>query len=137
MEKLILNHQLLSEEQLEAKKLLVKDSNSDRIWCCGLVDHSGLLAVGLKQECNIECYYSDSERIYINSKGRHLTCYLEFPLSESEIDIVRGVTSSDGVAALKAIITFAGDDLSVPDTHEKRWSLLMKVIFPEDDKDKD
>jgi hypothetical protein len=62
---------------------------------------------------------------------------MEFPLTESEIDIVRSVTSSDGVAALRAVITFAGDELSVPDTHEERWALLNKVIFQENDKDKD
>ena len=125
----VIKHTLIKDDQYELEKSTQADSSS--MQCCALADHEGLLAIGFRNDNNAECYFSESETKYINSKGRRLICYLEFPLTDSQSDIIRSIPSNDGKAALRAIRTYAGDDLCVPATQQKRWRQLSSLLDTE------
>lgn len=107
----------------------------ERTWFAGWVCEDGVAAFGLKTDRNRSDYYSYATE-YSSKDTDYLGAYIEFPLSDTEFDIVSEICDEqDPLALYHSVVHYAGEELQVPEDHVGDWDKIGELICNTENKD--
>jgi len=98
-----------------------------RSWFCGLLCELGMVALALKSDKNL-CHFKTCADEYFGETG-NLSCCVEFPLSDSQFEVLWSVCEMDEPDKIyMAIKIFSGEEIVVCEEHRSRWTDLGHVL---------
>ena len=98
-----------------------------RSWFCGWLCERGMVALALKSDKNL-CLFKTCADEYFWETG-NLSCCVEFPLSDSQFEVLWSVCEMDQPDMIyMAIKIFSGEEIVVCEEHRPRWSDLGFVL---------
>ena len=88
---------------------------------CGILDSYGLASLCRKTIESSSDLYKEAENIG--------SCYFELDLSESQADIFKDLNKqNDAIGAVRALVQFGGDQISVPDHKSDSWDEILTLM---------
>jgi hypothetical protein len=98
-----------------------------RSWFCGWLCELGMVALSLKSDKNL-CRFKTCADEYFWETG-NLSCCVEFPLSDSQFEVLWSVCEMDEPDKIyMAIKIFSEEEIVVCEEHRSRWSDLGHVL---------
>jgi len=98
-----------------------------RTWFCGWLCDRGMVALAFKAEKNTNRFKKCADE-YFEETG-NLSCYVEFPLSDAQFEVLWSVCESDQPDMIyMAIKIFSGEEMVVSEEHHSRWSDLRCAL---------
>ena len=98
-----------------------------RSWFCGWLCERGMVALALKSDKNLSRFKTCADE-YFWETGK-LSCCVEFPLSDSQFEVLWSVCELDQPDMIyMAIKIFSEEEIVVCEEHRSRWSDLGHVL---------
>ena len=98
-----------------------------RTWFCGWLCDRGMVALAFKAEKNTNHFKKCADEYFVETGN--LSCYVEFPLSDAQFEVLWSVCESDQPDMIyMAIKIFSGEEMVVFEEHRSRWSDLGYVL---------
>jgi len=82
-----------------------------------------MVALAFKTDRNMSHFKTCADEYFLETGN--LSCYVEFPLSDAQFEVLWSVCESDQPDMIyMAIKIFSGEEMVVSDEHRSRWSDL-------------
>ena len=102
----------------------------NEIKCCGLVDESGMDCLVYSPTAGEKDAIVTTNNLYKKSLNSDTpVCYFEVYFTQSQVDIFTQLEAvNDYKGAAKALVQFAGENVTVPDSQIDIWNKLSKTF---------
>ena len=101
-----------------------------RTWFCGWLCDKGMVALAIKAEKNTSHFKRCADDYFLETGN--LSCYVEFPLSDAQFEVLWSVCEADQPDTIyMAIKVFSGEEIVICEEHLSRWTDLRSSLEEE------
>jgi len=101
-----------------------------RTWFCGWLCDKGMVALAIMSEKNTSQFKKCADDYFLETGN--LSCYIEFPLSDAQFEVLWSVCEADQPDTIyMAIKVFSGEEILICEEHLSRWTDLRSTLEEE------